>query len=138
MDTGTQINLAFHGVDILNVNFNAVAPRTEKEMQIDINYEPKVYYPVDSKQDFKIIVNIELSAENVFSLSLTAIGNFQLSNDIDGKLKETFINANAPAIMFPYIRSFISTFTSNLGNTVGTIIIPTQFFKGNLEEYKPE
>jgi len=38
--------------------------------------------------------------------------------------------------MFPYIRSFISTLTANLGSVVGTLVIPTQFFKGELEVIK--
>ena len=50
----------------------------------------------------------------------------------DQNLRSTFINTNAPAIMFPYIRSFISTLTSNVGNVTGTLNIPPQFFKGNL------
>jgi hypothetical protein len=36
--------------------------------------------------------------------------------------------------MFPYIRAFISIFTANLGNTTNGILIPTQFFKGNMDE----
>lgn len=36
--------------------------------------------------------------------------------------------------MFPYIRSFITTLTANLGDVTGTLTIPTQFFKGELKE----
>ena len=36
--------------------------------------------------------------------------------------------------MFPYIRSFISTLTANLGNVTGPLTIPIQFFNGVLEE----
>jgi preprotein translocase subunit SecB len=36
--------------------------------------------------------------------------------------------------MFPYVRAFITTLTTNLGNVTNPLIIPTQFFKGELEE----
>jgi len=49
-------------------------------------------------------------------------------------LKKVFVNINAPAIMFPYVRAFITTLTTNLGNVTSPLIIPTQFFKGELEE----
>ena len=36
--------------------------------------------------------------------------------------------------MFPYVRAFITTLISNLGNVTGTLVIPTQFFQGDLPE----
>lgn len=133
MDISNQPKLMFHGVDFFNVNFNALAPRTE-DMEIDINCEPKVYYPSDNLNDFKIVMDIDLKSKDCFELTLRAVGNFELEADLDEKLRKSFVNANAPAIMFPYVRSFISTLTSNLGNVVGTLLIPTQFFQGDLDE----
>jgi preprotein translocase subunit SecB len=51
------------------------------------------------------------------------------------------MNINAPAIMFPYIRAFISNLTSNLGNIIQTITLPPYFFGKeieilNIKEYK--
>ncbi len=133
MDVNKQTKLSFHGVDILNVNFNAIAPR-EGELKIDVKCEPKVFYPVDSKKTFKIIMDVELVAESHFNLSIEAVGTFELDEEIDENMKKVFVNSNAPAIMFPYVRSFISTITANMGHVVGTLVIPTQFFKGDLEE----
>lgn len=70
----------------------------------------------------------------MIDLFIVALGTFELKGDFDEKTKKSFVNINAPAIMFPYLRSFISTLTSNLGNVTGTLTIPTQFFKGELEE----
>ncbi len=36
--------------------------------------------------------------------------------------------------MFPYVRAFVTTLTSNLGNVTGSLTIPTQFFHGELPE----
>lgn len=133
MDVTKQTKLTFHGVDILNVNFHAIAPR-EGELKIDINCIPKVFYPLDNRNFFKIVMDIELKDERFFELTISAIGNFELDSELNDELRTIFVNSNAPAIMFPYIRSFITTLTANLGNVVGPLLIPTQFFKGDLEE----
>jgi preprotein translocase subunit SecB len=133
MEVKNQPKLTFHGVDIINVNFNAISPRIEN-LEIKINCTPKVFIPTDHKNFFKILMEIELNDEKHFELDLRAVGTFEFEKEIDSELRKTFINSNAPAIMFPYVRSFISTMTANMGNVVGTLIIPTQFFTGELEE----
>ncbi len=55
---------------------------------------------------------------------------------MDDEKKKNFINANAPAIMFPYIRAFVTTLTSNIGLGMAPIVIPPHFFKGALEDYQ--
>jgi len=134
MEVGKQTKLIFHGVDILNVNFDAFSPPQEA-LNIDVNCVPKVFYPIDNKNIFKIVMDIDLRDERYFELKVRAIGSFELDSELTEELRKNFVNSNAPAIMFPYIRSFISTLTANLGNVVGPVIIPTQFFRGDLEEY---
>ena len=131
MSAETQIKLKFLSVDFPVVNFNSDQQFTE-EQSIKINIEPKVYFPKDNPNHFKVIQEVHVSADNSFNLFIVAIGNFELYNVEDNKLRQNFVNMNAPAIMFPYIRSFISTLTSNLGNVIGTLNIPPQFFKGEL------
>jgi len=134
MEVSKQTKLTFHGVDILNVIFNAFSPPQEA-LNIDVNCVPKVFYPLDNKNIFRIIMDIDLKDERYFDLKVRAVGNFELDSELTEELRKHFVNSNAPAIMFPYIRSFISTLTANLGNVVGSVIIPTQFFRGDLEEY---
>lgn len=131
MSTETQIKLKFISVDFPVVNFNSEKQFLGEE-EISVNIEPKVYFPKDDSNHFKIIQKVQVSVENTFNIFIIAIGNFQLNNVNDEKLRRNFVNLNAPAIMFPYIRSFISTLTSNLGNVTGTLNIPPQFFKGEL------
>lgn len=131
MSTETQIKLKFISVDFPVVNFNSEKQFSGEE-EISVNIEPKVYFPKDDTNHFKIIQEVQVSVEDTFNIFIIAIGNFQLNNVDDEKLRRNFVNLNAPAIMFPYIRSFISTLTSNLGNVTGTLNIPPQFFKGEL------
>lgn len=135
MEISNQIQLKFHGVDFPILNLNSINPILDtKEKEINIIIKPKVFYPREKPAFFKIFQEIELSLDNHFNLFIIAVGTFELIDNLDDSTKKSFINVNAPAIMFPYIRSFISTLTTNLGNVTGPLTIPTQFFRGELEE----
>jgi preprotein translocase subunit SecB len=136
MDVKQQVKLNFGGVNIVNVRFTSeqpLLPGSEKEIDVIIN--PKSFYPKDSTQEFFITMEVILKAENYFSLEVFAIGNFRINTNVSEEIKTGFINLNAPSIMFPYLRSFISTFTSSLGAATGTLTIPPHFFTGKLEEH---
>lgn len=131
-----QDNLRFDGVKFFTVNFNILGKAQEDE-DIKLDIKPSVNFYKDYNTKFDIVFNVQLGIENVFELGLTAVGYFELSNDaLDNEnISEQLIHTNAPAIVFPYVRSFISMFTSNLG-TIPSLTIPTHFFKGKLEEYQ--
>ncbi|MFY8187134.1 MAG: protein-export chaperone SecB [Flavobacterium sp.] len=122
----------------LSVDFPVVNFRSNKQLldnqEIHIEIEPMVFFPKDLPNHFKIIQEVNVTVSETFSLYILAIGNFELNDLNDDRLKNNFVNINAPAIMFPYIRSFISTLTSNLGNVTGTLNIPPQFFKGEIKK----
>ncbi|MCH4183322.1 MAG: protein-export chaperone SecB [Prevotella sp.] len=136
MEIKDQTKLSFLGVDITDLQFHSQRPRG-KQMEIRTNFSPIAILSPNHKNVFSIVLDCELESKNYFVLSFKALGRFIASNDIDEKSKKAFINSNAVAIMFPYIRSFIATFTSNIGNSTGTLNIPTQFFKGSLPIIDP-
>ena len=130
---GKQDNLRFDGVKFYSVHFDILGSPKENT-EIDLDIVPKVMY--NTSTQFNIIYDINLSVDEVFNLQLKAVGYFEISEELleNDNFKEQLINTNAPAIVFPYLRSFISMFTSNLG-TIPTLTLPTQFFKGKLEEF---
>ena len=135
MEINSQNKLFFHGVKIINVNFNSIAAISKEKPEIDIKIEPRVFIPKDNETDFHILMNVKVQADEYFELNLVAVGSFSVSGEfVNTEIRKNFINANAPAIMFPYVRAFVSTFTSNLGDVTGRILIPTQFFKGELNQ----
>jgi len=133
MDSSVQANLSFLGTDILTVNFTSVRAY-KNEVPIDFSINAKVFYPKKANDQFKIIMEVGLKAEGFFELVVAAVGHFKLDKSLTSELQNSFVNVNAPAIMFPYVRSFITTVTSNVGQNIVPIIIPAQFFSGNLEE----
>lgn len=135
MEIKDQHQLRFFGVEFINVNFSSYAKVESNKPKIDLKIEPRLFIPKEKPEFFHILMDVSINAEDYFSLSLVAVGTFAVTGEnVDDKLRAEFINANAPAIMFPYVRSFVSTFTSNLGDVTGRLLIPTQFFKGNLPE----
>lgn len=130
---GKQDNLRFDGVKFYSVHFDILGSPKENT-EIDLDIVPKVMY--NTSTQFNIVYDVNLSVEEVFKLQLRAVGYFEMSEELLGNknIKDQFIHTNAPAIVFPYLRSFISMFTSNLG-TIPTLTLPTQFFKGKLEEF---
>lgn len=128
-----QENLRFDGVKFYSVHFDILG-KPKENVDINLDITPKVLFHSDTK--FDIIYDVDLMIPEVFKLNLRSVGYFELSQEVleNPNIKEQLINTNAPAIVFPYIRSFISMFTANLG-TIPSLTIPTQFFKGKLVEF---
>lgn len=77
---------------------------------------------------FHINIDIEINdSENEFSLKMFAVGIFEFETDKEQNLLN-FMSINGPAIIFPYIRSFISSFTALSG--FDTITLPTLNLSG--------
>lgn len=96
--------------------------------------------PQDGDSNKKLIINIKpsgLRKEDVFNLKLEVkirdkeesvkvdvdiVATFKFSNIPEDKLGSYFLS-NAPAIVFPYVRAYISALSSLSG--IKTVILPT-------------
>ena len=90
----------------LNLELNATVPSKGEDLQ------PQLEIVVDMKDK-----------EGGFSLSMRIVGFFEADESVDKQQLNAFIALNAPAILFPYIRAFISSLTAQAG--IQPIIIPT-------------
>ncbi|MGB5982687.1 MAG: protein-export chaperone SecB [Nonlabens sp.] len=87
-----------------------------------------------SRKEEKINIHIDLTLkdiDNMFFIKLSATGLFDFDFQ-DETYLNSFISINGPAIIFPYIRSFISSFTALSG--LDTVTLPTL----NLSGYKQD
>jgi preprotein translocase subunit SecB len=134
MEINEQPKLRFTGIDFLHVNFNARKKSGTSNTDLQLSVVPHVIFPKKEPTKFKIIVEINIGRIDFFELELFALGHFETDRVIDEDIKKTLVNQNAVAILFPYIRSFVTTFTASLGSSIEPIIIPIQFFKGELDE----
>lgn len=83
-------------------------------------------FPKGKKSGKKFYLTLEISVcnnDSTFKVSVVMDGTFSFRENIQKKDITNFFYLNAPAIMFPYLRGYISTITALSG--VGTIILPT-------------
>lgn len=114
--------------EILNASIDIKAPKAIGDnLKIEFN---KVK---DLSNDELFILGLETlitdQKENL-KIKVSAKGYFEFKDDCPEEMKDNFMNINAPAILFPYIRAYISTLTALSGIT--PIILPTL----NLSERK--
>lgn len=132
----TQENLKFKDVSFISLNYNCNRPYDGEEIALDIT--PSIFLHKDSKNIFEIIMTVDVRAEGSFNIKTVAVGNFSIGEDASEEYRKIFMNQNAPAIMFPYVRAFLTTITASFGKSTGTIIIPAQQFFGDLEVISDE
>ena len=139
MEIKEQPRLRFISMDFPSIELKSFIPFSETDdNKINVEITPRFFFPEGVSHVFKIIMHAELSFENHFYLKVVGIGTFELSREnITEDERKKFVNANATAIVFPYMRSLIATITSNVGNVITPVLLPPRFFKGELEEMKP-
>lgn len=97
----------------------------------DINEELAIELKVTSafsEEDLRsYLIKIEVgltSKDNVFKLTSKTVGFFETDEDITDEFKSSaFVKINSPAILFPFIRSYINTITTNSG--IAPVILPS-------------
>lgn len=76
----------------------------------------------DSKMRLELEVVINDDEKSIF-VRVKACGYFEFDAQISDGMKKAFFATNAPAILFPYVRAYVSTLTSLSG--IEPIILPT-------------
>lgn len=83
-------------------------------LQIDKNIEELV-----SDQSYRISLSVQINDENDYlSIFVSCIGIFSIQNPTS----QVLIHKNATAIMFPYLRSYVTTITTQPG--MMPVVIP--------------
>lgn len=124
--------IKFNTLQVLKINFSnkyCGSPIIPNDLNLNLAFTPSFLFDnkANKNLDTAFCINFKLDftdKEDVFVLSVEATGIFESNSVID----ETFINSdfakvNAPAIAFPFLRSFISVLTLNAG--YNPIILPS-------------
>lgn len=100
--------------------------------ELGINISPSGKRGADK---FVLTLDVRVSdKEGRFNLHLVVDGFFRFKDDMDGYELSSYFLTNAPAILFPYVRSYISMISTLSG--IGTVNLPTLNLvglKGELE-----
>ncbi|WP_179415376.1 protein-export chaperone SecB [Mucilaginibacter sp. E4BP6] len=130
MSVTNQPRLNFTGTDIQSVNIVVLKKYADAGAEIRQTIIPKIWLDHEKPENFKILMDVTVESDSFFKIELSLSGSFILNTEATDEHNKIFMHTNAPAILFPYVRSFISTITANMGANAGTIIIPPQVFKG--------
>lgn len=92
----------------------------------------------ETSKAFAILFDLDINnKDRTFVLSLKATAHFETSAEINDSFKGSdFVHISAPAIAFPYIRTFISNTVLNSG--YDPIILPSFNFYKMAEDAKKE
>lgn len=114
--------------EILNASIEIDEPgKISPKLEVEFNNLKDL-----SKEEL-FILGIEILIKDEtgnLKIKVFAKGYFKFMNDCPENRKDDFMNINAPAILFPYIRAYISSLTALSG--INPIILPTL----NLSERK--
>ena len=126
MKEDIKSGLRFINYQVNDVVFHLNNDYKENSKSVDFNIQRFVQYLEDDENTMYVtlILNIfEKPEENdyPFSMFLDVTGTFKLDN-IDKENRETFAEVNAVAILFPYLRSLVSTYTAN--SNIPALILP--------------
>ncbi|WP_286909587.1 protein-export chaperone SecB [Clostridium sp. UBA1652] len=122
--------LILHKVYAENIDFR----RTDKYREDKKNLEFKLGYAisnVDENNKCKLTIKVDLEDDNNRSMffSLDFSGIFSLDNGEN--LINTSFKKNALAILFPYVRSMVTTITAQCG--IQSIILPPMNFNALID-----
>lgn len=130
-------------IQLKHIHFNDLQFKVDPhERKIPIPLETSLGFGVvifeDNKNRFAIVFDIKLTdKESKFFLTTKATAHFETDKPVWDDFQDSpFAKINAPAIAFPYIRTFISNLTLNSG--YNPIILPSFNFVRLAEEKQAE
>jgi preprotein translocase subunit SecB len=128
------MQIRFSHIQFTELNYKVATFDKEVTHELDTSLVIGNIFSDDEKRDFAIVFDFALqNSSEIFKLTLKAIAHFSTQSDIDEDFKNSaFVNINAPAIAFPYVRTFISNLTLNSG--YDPIVLPAFNFLQLAEE----
>lgn len=115
-------------------NYQDVNNKVEVNFSININNNFRIQ---ECSKSFEVVLAVAVKASNGIIIDVTAKSVFSTSEDItDEFIRGNFPNVNAPAIVYPYIRAYISNLTVNGGYPA--IIIPAVNFQYLAEKQRAD
>lgn len=108
---------------IIKINDIQIEKKTKKN---SFNLSMGHFFSEENSKEFGIGFRINIKDEE-FNILMEMVFLFELDKDVDEKFKQSdFLTINAPAIAFPYVRSYISNLTLQSG--FSPIILPSVNF----------
>lgn len=121
------MNIQLKEWKVKNLSFKINDIKIEKKTKKNsFNLSMGHFFSEENSKEFGIGFRINIKDEE-FNILMEMVFLFELDEDVDEKFKQSdFLTINAPAIAFPYVRSYISNLTLQSG--FSPIILPSVNF----------
>lgn len=123
-----QASFRFNGHKVISSSFAIGKEKIGENFTFEFDLDGNLN---NNEFTLTMIVKIE-DDKKMLSVNVSLIGDFEVVQNVvqnvDQKTLNNYLYTNAPAILFPYIRAYISTLTSLSG--IVTIIMPTLNMEG--------
>lgn len=121
-----QNKITLAGTFVKSLTYNRKGSATKSHIDTDIEIGVAINFDDDINTEYAVAFECTLSNE-LWDLKTVFVAVFKTSDSIDAEFIESdFVKVNSPAIAFPYLRSFITTLTTNSG--VHPFILPAYNF----------
>ncbi|MCK5136252.1 MAG: protein-export chaperone SecB [Bacteroidales bacterium] len=122
MDKVEKSAFQFKGFQIVETHIvKKEGQEVSGNIHLDFNPRGKI---LKDQNLYKILLGITIHDDDEsIKANVEAIGYFEFSDSIDQDTLDNLFYVNAPAILFPYIRAYISTLTNLSG--IETVTLPT-------------
>ena len=107
------------------INKSVIQIDSDKEIsqQLDVEFTQASWINEEQLM-YKHTLEVVISNENKsIHIEIAADGGFEFDKELSDTQKANFFNINAPSILFPYVRAYITALTSLSG--IQPIILPT-------------
>ncbi|NOY49742.1 MAG: protein export chaperone secb [Chlorobi bacterium] len=108
--------------------------QSNPKSKLIVEFKPKGTLNIENLS-FKLELGIQISDEDKnINIEVDSIADYSFEKNVDFGSLDNFFYVNAPALLFPYLRAYISTLTNLSGNA--TITLPTLNLTSIGEELK--
>lgn len=112
----------FKGYKIIESQI-VINPDEEISQNLNLKFERTIGVNEEGR-DMRLDMVIKINDDNnALNISVRAHGFFEFDLDLKQEEKDIFFNTSAPAILFPYVRAYITTLSSLSG--IKPVILPT-------------
>lgn len=107
------------------------------DAELNISFLPKgIFYAKEARYELMFDVNVSYNQTKIQVIGISCVASFTFEPKINIDDIPDYFYPNSLAIVFPYIRAFISTIT--LQANVRPIVLPTVNLMGLTEELKKQ
>lgn len=93
----------------------------KKSDEGDLELKPNFFQSSKNKNMYKVIIDVTVIT-STHNIAMSLEGYFEFDSGVDKLTRDTFLRINAPTILYPYCRSFISMVSSFDSETA--VILP--------------